>query len=185
MALELQADSGGRTGLTAYFIVSNTVGLYWNGSAFAAYSTAVRNAGAITATGLADGTYQANAPAFAAGLYFVRLYQRIGGSPAESDTLLCGPGELQWNGTAVVPTGTLNTGAITDATITTPAEAAGVPSTLLAMIRRMWEKRSNRRTRDRTSGVYTLYGADNTTPLETSTQSTASSVDTETKAASV
>jgi len=62
--------------------------------------------------------------------------------------------------------------AISESTIATPAEAAGRPAGLLGMLRRLFEKRANRRTRDRSSGAVVLYGADNATVLETETQST-------------
>ncbi len=68
-------------------------------------------------------------------------------------------------------------GSITDATITLPAEAAGRPATFLAVLRRAWEWVTNKVTRERTTGVMTLYGSDNTTVLETRTQSTTDTLD--------
>lgn len=62
-------------------------------------------------------------------------------------------------------------GAITDAKIAFPAETPGRPATFLAAVRRLWERFHNKRTRDRSTGVRTIYGADGTTVLEASTQS--------------
>jgi hypothetical protein len=73
--------------------------------------------------------------------------------------------------------------AITDAKIAVPAEAAGRPSRVLAMLRRTWERMANKRTRDRGTGTKRLFGADGTTVLETQTQSTTSNVDQETQGA--
>lgn len=63
-------------------------------------------------------------------------------------------------------------GAITDATITPPAETAGRPTGFLAMGRRAWEWVTNKQSRNRTTGVVTLFGANGSTVLETRTQST-------------
>jgi hypothetical protein len=71
--------------------------------------------------------------------------------------------------------------AITDAKIAVPAEAAGLPTGILGMIRRVWEKLTNKEDRDRTTGEHQLYGADNVTVLETRTQSTTGTVDEITK----
>jgi hypothetical protein len=78
---------------------------------------------------------------------------------------------------------TLADGAITDAKIAFPAEAAGRPSTFLAACRRLWEWATNKRDRNRSTGVVTLYGANDTTPLETQTQSTVGSTDSQSKGA--
>lgn len=67
--------------------------------------------------------------------------------------------------------------AITEAKIATPAETAGIPTGILGMARRLWEWSSRKRTRDRDTGAVRLYGVDNTTVLETQTQSTTGSVD--------
>lgn len=66
---------------------------------------------------------------------------------------------------------TLADGAITEAKITTPGEAAGRPTGILAMIRRIFEWGDNKRTRDRTSGVVSLRNAADSANLETQTQS--------------
>ncbi len=78
---------------------------------------------------------------------------------------------------------TLADGAITDAKITFPSESAGRPTTFLAAMRRVWEWACNKRTRDRSGGTVTLFGADNTTAIEAQTQSTTGSTDTQTKGA--
>ena len=111
MAKELQGNAGpSQTGLTTYFIVWNTVGqVRSGGTTFATASAANRNAGAISATelGTASGVYVADSPAFATGDYPYALYKQVGGSPAETDTLLAGPGRpLHWDGSAVVYLGT-------------------------------------------------------------------------------
>lgn len=105
MALELTANAGqANTGLTTYFVVWNTVGqVRSTGTTFATDNATNRNAGAITATESVNGVYKADSPAFAAGLYYYALYQRVGGSPAVTDTLLSGPGKHEWDGSAVVP----------------------------------------------------------------------------------
>lgn len=72
---------------------------------------------------------------------------------------------------------TLADGAITEAKISVPAEAAGRPTGILGMLRRAWEWTTNLVTRDRSTGIETLYGADNMTVLERRTQSTTGSVD--------
>ena len=69
---------------------------------------------------------------------------------------------------------TLEDNAITDAKISVPAETAGRPTRLLAMLRRVWEWTANRKTRDRDTGNKVVYGADDVTVLETQVQSTSS-----------
>ncbi len=70
-----------------------------------------------------------------------------------------------------------------EVTLAFPDEAAGRPTTALGALRRAWEWVTNKVTRNRTTGVMTLYGADNTTELETRTQSTSSVTDQITKGA--
>ncbi len=72
-------------------------------------------------------------------------------------------------------------GAIIEATITAPVEAAGRPTGILGMIRRLFEWTSNKRTRDRSSGTVLLRDATDATTLETQTQSTTGTIDTQTK----
>ncbi len=78
---------------------------------------------------------------------------------------------------------TLADGAITDAKITFPAETAGRPTTFLAAMRRLWEWAANKRTRDRSSGTLLLRNAADNATLETQTQQTSGTVDTQTKGA--
>jgi hypothetical protein len=78
---------------------------------------------------------------------------------------------------------TLANGAITDATITFPAEAVGRPTTFLAAMRRAWEWVANKRTRDRTTGIVLLRNAADSGTLETQTQDTAGTVDSITQGA--
>lgn len=73
--------------------------------------------------------------------------------------------------------------AITDAKIAVPAETAGRPTRALAMLRRAWEWTTNKRTRDRSTGILALRNAADSANLETQTQSTTGSVDTQTKGA--
>jgi hypothetical protein len=73
---------------------------------------------------------------------------------------------------------TLANGAITESTITTPAETAGRPSGILGMLRRVFEWSANKRTRDRSTGTVILRNAADDATLETQTQSTVSTTDT-------
>lgn len=68
-------------------------------------------------------------------------------------------------------------GAITDAKIVFPDEAAGRPTTFLAAMRRVWEWATNKRTRDTNTGNVALRNAADSATLETQTQSTVGSVD--------
>lgn len=77
--------------------------------------------------------------------------------------------------------------AITDAKIAVPAETAGRPTRVLAMLRRAWEWTTNKRIRSRATGAVQLRNAADSADLETQTQSTTGStgseVDTQTKGA--
>lgn len=66
--------------------------------------------------------------------------------------------------------------AITDAKIAVPAETAGRPTRVLAMLRRSWEWIANKRIRTRATGVVQLRNAADGGNLETATQSTAGGV---------
>jgi hypothetical protein len=90
------------------------------------------------------------------------------------------PADLLLQVSAPVLTTALGNGAITEASIATPAEAAGRPAGLLGMVRRLFEWGTNRKTRDRSNGHKKLFGADGVTVLETQTQSTVGVVDEET-----
>lgn len=78
----------------------------------------------------------------------------------------------------VITTAAINNGAITDAKFTTPAEAAGIPTTILAMMRRVFERQTRKRTRNRTTGVFALRNTADNADLETNTQSTSGTTDT-------
>lgn len=101
MAAELQVDY--LTGKTVYFLLRNSVGQVWNGSAFEAYQTA--NLGnydiAAAEQGTASGFYVGDMPSVAAGTYGVVAKERAGGSPAEVDVSV-GHGTLEWGGSAVI-----------------------------------------------------------------------------------
>jgi hypothetical protein len=84
------------------------------------------------------------------------------------------------NGSSLTQVG-LADGAITDAKITFPPETAGRPTTFLAAMRRVWEWATNKRTRNRTTGIVSLQNAADTSTLETQTQSTVDVVDTQTQ----
>jgi hypothetical protein len=165
----------GTTGLTAYFTIETADGLVWNGSAISAYSTANRNAGGISGTGRADGTYDADIPATLPASdvpYTYALWQRLTGSPLETDTIIAGPGPLEWNGTS----------QLGSTRLVTPAEASGLAGTLEGMMRQVWEEFVNKADRNDATGVTRVFGADNVTVLRTRTQSTAGDVDQITKA---
>jgi hypothetical protein len=87
--------------------------------------------------------------------------------------------------TGAVTVGALNDGVITDAKFTMPAEANGRPSTFMAIVRRLLELMpgGNKRNRDRSTGAVTLRNAADTGNLQTWTQSTDGTVDTESKGA--
>lgn len=72
---------------------------------------------------------------------------------------------------------------ITDAAFAVPAQSAGRPTTILGMLRRLWEWSCNKRSRDRSSGAVTLRNSSDTSDLETQTQSTTESVDSQTQGA--
>lgn len=108
MAGELQF-SFGRTGRTCYFVVRNRVAQAWNTSggtgAFETYTTAVYSSYVISATeqGTASGYYAGNFPtAIPPGVYSVTAKDQLGGSPAETDPTVA-VGDVQWNGTVVMP----------------------------------------------------------------------------------
>ncbi len=85
--------------------------------------------------------------------------------------------------TSVTTVNGLAAGVITEASIATPAEVSGRPTGILGMMRRLFEGRHNKRTRNRTSGVVTIRNALDSGNLETATQSTAANTDTQTAGA--
>lgn len=70
-------------------------------------------------------------------------------------------------------------GAITDDKFTVPTEAAGRATKFLSMMRRMWELMENEITRDRATGVVALKNEAGDANLETRTQSTTGTTDTQ------
>jgi hypothetical protein len=165
----------GTTGLTTtYFTIETADGLVWDSSAIVSYSESNRNDGGINATGRGDGSYDADIPADLPASdvpYVYMLWQRLGGDNEITDTLIAGPGPLEWNGTA----------QIGSTRLVTPAEAPGLASTLEGMMRQVWEEFANKRDRNVATGVRRVFAADNTTVLRTQTQSTSGDVDQVTK----
>jgi hypothetical protein len=60
-------------------------------------------------------------------------------------------------------------------------EAVGRPTTQAGMIRRLFERSSNKTTRDRATGLKKVYGVNDTTVLETQEQTTTGSIDQESR----
>jgi hypothetical protein len=165
----------GTTGLTTYFTIETADGLVWDSSAIVSYSESNRNDGGINATGRGDGSYDADIPADLPASdvpYVYMLWQRLGAENEITDTLIAGPGLLPWNGTA----------QLGSTRLVTPAESAGLASTLEGMMRQVWEESINKTDRNAATGVKRVFGADNTTVLRTQTQSTSGDVDQITKA---
>lgn len=104
MASEVQA-SGPGSGRTLYFVVRNSVGQIWNGTAFAAFATANWSTytTAMTEQGTASNYYTGTFPStIAAGIYSVTVKQQLGGTAAETDTTVA-VGDINWGGSTVVP----------------------------------------------------------------------------------
>ena len=92
------------SGVVLYAIVRDTAGLVWNGTSFGTYATASLSTYALTMAeqGTASRYYTVSFPsAITVGTYSVSVFQRLGGSPAETDSVLTG-GSISWNGTAIV-----------------------------------------------------------------------------------
>ena len=109
MAGELQASY--RPAVTCYFLIRNSVGQIWNGSAFETYDTA--NYATYTISALEQGTdsayYVGTFPStITAGVYSIVLKQQLTGSPAETDPTGA-TGDQQWNGTITLPLSNLVT----------------------------------------------------------------------------
>lgn len=97
----------GLTGRAVYAVLYGAAdrSTVWSGSAFVAYGTAARNAGAVALTETDPGQYQGVTPNLPAGTYYRESFVRLGGSPAESDTnvTLDGPLPLTVGPDAQVP----------------------------------------------------------------------------------
>lgn len=198
------------TGYTLYAIVSDPLtGYWWNGSAFEAPLTANWALYPVTMNQQSTtGAYYGDLPAVVAGNYDILIYRRVGGSPAVTDGPPLAVVSLSWDsdsestfidvltattniqsripsslvsGRIDASVGHMQNGVVTEAAITTPAESAGRPTGILGMIRRIFEWKSNLRTRDRDTGTVLLRNAGDTATLESQTQSTSSNVDTQTK----
>lgn len=130
MAGEIQCRPKPRlTGVTLYAQVWNSTGSVWNGSAFETYATANIANYAITMTekGTASGFWAGTFPSTSAGTYGVVVYQRAGGSPAETDEQVA-DGNIDWNGSAVI--GYTNVIQWNSTAVKTPT-TAGVPEVCL------------------------------------------------------
>ncbi len=111
MAGEIQVAYG-ITAKTLYAIVHNSVAQVAQSttSTFVSYVTAnlANYTVAMTEQGTASGYYVGTFPTWiTAGAYNVTVYVRAGGSAAEGDAV-AGVGEIQWDGTAVLPLSTVN-----------------------------------------------------------------------------
>jgi hypothetical protein len=105
MAGEIQAR-GLPTGQTAYALIHNGIGQYWNiattlfenftGANFANYAVSIVEQGS---TGCYVGTFP---PQITAGVYGIEARLQLGGSPAQSDPSVAGE-NFQWQGSAVLP----------------------------------------------------------------------------------
>ncbi len=93
------------------------------------------------------------------------------------------PGSAMTLSSGAIVAGSFAANAITDAAIAVPAETAGRPTRVLAMLRRLWEGRHNKRTRNRTTGVAVIRNAADSGDLETATQATVSVTDSQTQGA--
>lgn len=103
MAGELQRRY--TTAATVYAHVRSAVGTIWNGTALEAYLTAniatydVAMIEQGTASQMHVGTFPATA---VAGTYQVTYWERVGGSPAETDTYIATE-VVEWNGSILLP----------------------------------------------------------------------------------
>jgi hypothetical protein len=135
MANEIQAPYG-LTGRTLYALVrSATAGTIWQTttSTMVAYVTAnlANYIIAVNEEGTASRYYLGDFPAAPAGSYSVAVYDRLGGSPAEGDTLVA-TGNIDWTGAAVVtPISIIN---LLAALVLTPTEREAIADALLDRI---------------------------------------------------
>ncbi len=93
---------------------------------------------------------------------------------AKTDTIPASPAAV---GSAM----TLAIGAIAEDTFTLPSEMVARPTGVLGKVLRLFAWSSNKKTRDRSTGLKKVYATDGTTVLETQTQSTTGTTDQETQ----
>lgn len=161
-------------GNTLYAVVTTPVGTWLNGTTAEAYNASNWTSYAIALTEFgASALYRGTFPVVAAGAYYVHVRERLGGAAAVTDPVVGGPATVYWSGTAIM--------TLADVVLATPAEAAGRPSSLNGMIRRLFEGRHNKRTRDRATGNYVIRNAADSADLETQVQATAGTLDSQTK----
>ena len=104
------------TGATLYALLFDATGQIWNGSAFAAPSSAAWTDYdiAMSEVATATGVYRASMPAAAAGIYGWVVRRQAGASPAVTD-IAVGTGKIEWSGTAEVTLTSRATQASVDA----------------------------------------------------------------------
>src|SRR3990167_3472290 len=113
MANEVQYR--GPRGLTSYFVIANqTSGFFWSTSGgtggLAAFLSGAWPEYAISTTEQGTcGIYLGNFPSAApAGVYSIYARQQLAGTAAQTDSSMA-EGDLQWNGSVVVPLSILST----------------------------------------------------------------------------
>jgi hypothetical protein len=102
MANEIQAQT--TAGKTLYAVIVNSVGQIYNGTTFVTIAGADWANYDYALTEATAGLYFATMPTVTADLYTIAVYQRIGGAPATTDTLL-DTQTLDWNGAGAVVAG--------------------------------------------------------------------------------
>jgi hypothetical protein len=107
-----------------YTVIRNSAGQVWNGTSFGTYATASLSTYAINLTeqGTASRYYAVNFPTgiTTAGRYAFSIFQKLGGSYAETDTVISG-GSIDWDGSAIAgsATTTLKVGSLVTASLGT------------------------------------------------------------------
>lgn len=110
--------------VTLYAVIRNSAGQVWNGTSFGTYSTASLSTYAVSMTeqGTASRYYAANFPTgiTTAGRYAFVIFQKLGGSFAETDTVVSG-GSIDWDGSAIAGSAatTLKPGSLVTASLGT------------------------------------------------------------------
>lgn len=153
MAGEIQAQYP--TGATLYAVLVNNAGSVWNGSAFDSTPTSGEwTTYAITmAEGGTTGYYKGDMPAASAGAYSYRVHNRVGGSAATTDPIVW-VGEVQWDGTAILPLSGLAAALLKLDLSTVTGEAS---RSLLNAVRALRNKFAI------SNGIYTVYKEDDST----------------------